>query len=110
MRNSSRYSIDWNDVIRPDILKRAGYKCDKCKIANRSVGYRLTSGQFIVCDKFLIEWCASQGIKVKRVFLQICHIDHNPSNNDYSNLMCLCPRCHAFMDKDHRVAMRISSK
>lgn len=108
MRNKSRYSEHWYDVIRPDILKRDNYKCTKCGVKHRAVGYRNAKGIFIECDKFMLNWCLEQGIKTFKMYLQISHIDHNPANNNYSNLQSLCPKCHLSNDKLIRHLSRIS--
>lgn len=108
MRNKDRYNELWYDVIRPAILKRDCYKCTRCHVKHRAIGYRANSGKFIECDKFMIEWCKTKGIKVFKIFLQVAHLDHDPSNNDYSNLRSFCARCHLSNDKILRHLKRIS--
>jgi len=71
----SKYPKDWKSKIRPDILRRAKNKCENCGVEN----YTLRDGSKIV--------------------LTISHTDHDISNNDYSNLMALCQRCHIRHDK-----------
>lgn len=108
MRNKQFYSALWYDVIRPEALKKASYKCENCSAKHHSVGYRDNKGEWIECDKFMVEWCKSKGITVKKLFLQIAHLDHNPSNNSPENLKALCPRCHLLNDKAVRLLSRIS--
>lgn len=100
----------WYDVIRPKILLRDNYKCCTCKAKHHSIGYRDNKGTWIECDVFMIEWCKTNGIKVKRMYLQISHKNHNPSDNNETNLWTLCPRCHLSFDKSIRMAKRISPK
>lgn len=108
MRNSERYSEDWKDVIRPRELLRAGYKCENCRAKHRSIGYRNSDGVWIECDKFMIEWCQVKGIKTKKLFLQVAHLDHNPRNNEPYNLKVLCPKCHLKNDENVRLIKRKS--
>ena len=41
-----------------------------------------------------------------RVVLTIAHMDHNPSNNDLSNLKAWCQRCHNAYDAPMRARGR----
>lgn len=100
------YDKLWNDVIRPEALKRAGYKCESCKCRHHSQGYRNEFGAWIECDEFQLQWCKVKGIKPKRMYLQVAHLDHDRSNNSPINLKVLCPRCHLNNDKDIRAIMR----
>lgn len=99
MRNKHLYDDNWSDVIRPQALKAANYRCQKCNAKHKSYGYRDALGNWVECDPLMIEWCKQNNIKVKRLFLQIAHIDHIRTNNIPSNLMALCPRCHFLNDK-----------
>src|SRR5205085_6453015 len=40
--------------------------------------------------------------RLYRVLLQIAHIDQNKQNNDYTNLMSLCARCHTKFDSPYK--------
>lgn len=105
----SKYPANWFDEIRPDILKRDGYKCKFCRLPNRAIGYRDGSGQFIEADFFLQQWCKASNIKVFKIVLTIMHLDHNIQNNEYSNLAAGCQQCHNRYDAKNR-AFRRSSK
>lgn len=109
MRNKHRYSNDWYDIIRPEALKRASYKCQQCNAKHKSIGYRSHNGVWIECDMYMLQWCKVQGIKVHKLFLQISHTDHDTSNNKPENLRALCPRCHLSFDKTIRHIKRLSS-
>lgn len=37
-----------------------------------------------------------------RIVLTTAHLDHDPTNNDMSNLKALCQRCHNRYDQPHR--------
>ncbi len=41
-----------------------------------------------------------------RVVLATCHRDHDPTNNDASNLAALCQRCHILHDKAEHLRRR----
>lgn len=106
--NPKLYPEDWKDRIRPDILKRAGYKCEFCRVRQRAKGYRDKNGEFVDCDDFMLNWARKNGKKVITIFLAIIHLDHNTENNEYSNLKAACQKCHNNYDKDFRQFNRIS--
>ena len=47
--------------------------------------------------------------KAIKVVLTIAHLDHDVTNNDFSNLKAFCQRCHLAHDKDHHAANRKAS-
>lgn len=102
----SQYHPDWKDVIRPQILKRDGYKCSDCGVRHKALVYRQANGSYYECDEFTYEWAKANGKKPFKMFLQVCHLDHDKSNNDPSNLLTKCPRCHGKFDKAHKHIMR----
>ncbi len=108
MRNKWKYSQDWTDIIRPAILKRDQYKCQRCGVKHKSIGYFDKNKIFVEADEFVQDWCKRNNIKLVKIFLNVCHLDHNPSNNTYSNLKSFCPRCHGINDAQHRHIVRIS--
>ena len=44
--------------------------------------------------------------RTTRVVLATAHRDHDPTNNDASNLAALCQRCHILHDKDEHLRRR----
>ena len=44
-------------------------------------------------DNFTCQYCRKREYYFKSS-LHIHHIDYNPNNNDFDNLITLCPRCH----------------
>lgn len=106
MRNKQRYDEYWYDVIRPKALERANYRCQKCGAKHRSIGYRDAQGNWVECDQFMIEWCKQNGIKVKKMFLQVSHKEHDTSKNEPNDLQVLCPRDHLIYDKQTRQISR----
>ena len=88
------YAENWNDTIRPAILKRDNYKCSKCKVKHRSRGYYDSSKKFIECDEHMISYASKINIKLIKIILQVHHKDDNKQNNNFDNLITLCARCH----------------
>lgn len=41
-----------------------------------------------------------------RVVITVAHLDHNPENNDLTNLAALCPACHLRYDAQHHAETR----
>jgi len=102
----SKYPDNWKDEIRPAALKKAGYKCEKCKVRQRAYGYRTALKTFVECDGFLINWATANGRKIIRIHLAICHLDHDPTNCEPPNLMAMCQQCHNQYDAQHRALNR----
>jgi hypothetical protein len=58
----------------------------------------------------MAEWAKKEGFKVRRIWLQVAHLDQDTTNNDLSNLKTLCPRCHLRHDNAFNVLKRLQSK
>lgn len=97
-----KYPPDWKTRIRPDILRRANNRCELCGVENGSLVWRER-----VVMRFDYGPLGRGGVRMGqyvKVVLTIAHLDHNIKNNDYSNLMALCQRCHLALDKEqHRI-------
>lgn len=106
----AKYPDNWKDEIRPDILKREGYKCKFCGVRHKATGYRDGNSEFVDCDKFLINWANANGKKIIRIILTIAHLDHDVINNDYSNLAALCQQCHNRYDAANRAKSRLYNR
>lgn len=58
------------------------------------------------------EWCGAVNyephpVTQSRVVLTVAHIDHDKSNNRFSNLAALCQRCHLNHDRhQHNLSRR----
>jgi len=108
MQNRSNYPPEWFDTIRPTILKRDHYQCTNCKVKHRAVGYYDQKGLFVECDKFMRDWALYHGFKIVTIYIQVAHLDQNPSNNDLNNLKSMCPRCHMNYDRPFNIIKRKS--
>lgn len=108
MKNRELYHPNWNDIIRPEILKRDKYKCQNCGLKHRGLYLVQDSGKLLEIDKEEYIEALRNDEKVKKIFLQIAHLDHNPKNNKYENLKALCPGCHFSNDRIQNVIKRKS--
>lgn len=123
----SKYPKDWFTRIRPDILKRAGNKCEKCGLPNKAFGIRDENGTFYYWEYIearlendgydlfeheLVKCIDKNGLYkgLVKIVLTISHQDHDITNNDYSNLKALCSRCHFLHDVSHHKATRKRNK
>jgi 5-methylcytosine-specific restriction endonuclease McrA len=110
MRNRKEYSEEWTDTIRPAILKRDEYKCKHCGVKHRQYVLVDSKKNYTLISKDEHDEYKPFGANCYRIYLQVAHLDNNKANNDFTNLRCLCPKCHSAMDKGHRQVMRISEK
>ena len=104
--NRKLYSENWQDEIRPMILKRDNYKCKKCKVKHRSRGYYDSQGQFIECDEHMISYASKMNIKLIRIILQVHHKNQNKRDNNETNLITLCQKCHLNEERDINILKR----
>lgn len=106
--NYDKYPDNWKDTIRPEILKRDKYKCQHCGLKHRqSYIFPQNSKPIAVTDAEARE-AKRYGEKAWKVFLNVCHIDQNTQNNDFQNLVSLCPKCHLHMDKAYNQIKKIA--
>jgi hypothetical protein len=116
IKDWSKYPPDWKTVIRPAILERAGNCCEECGVKNYDIGYRDASGKFYSAETImnlleedgydifaneLINVADADKYKPIKIVLTIAHLDHDVTNNDYSNLMALCQLHHLRLDVPH---------
>ena len=110
--NRALYPPEWRTVIRPAILERAGHCCEFCSVANYAYGARDLEGTWHDEDAIhhmnsdAGEMAFGEFPNMIKIVLTIAHLDHNPQNNDYSNLRALCQKCHNRHDAAHRSANR----
>lgn len=87
--NKHLYPAEWK-TIREMILERAHHHCEFCGVANGL--------------------CVYNGKRWYPVVLTIAHLDHDPTNNDPSNLRALCQRCHLKYDAEHHAETRAKTR
>lgn len=99
-KKKQNYTADWQDYVRPRILMRDGYKCRKCKIKHRSLGYYDYKNEFVTIDSSLKNIADKIGIKWQVIYLQVHHRNGNTLDNRDENLKTLCPKCHFKEDEE----------
>jgi 5-methylcytosine-specific restriction endonuclease McrA len=82
------YHPEWKQ-IRQRILERAGHCCEGTPV-------------FPECRRPNYGSTGNGGI----VVLTVAHLDHDPANNEDTNLRALCQRCHLAYDQDRHIAVR----
>jgi len=102
----SKYPKNWKSEIRPAILERDGNCCKFCGIPNHSIGFRNSAGHWEEIEKsfagdMYAEDMKEAGYKIIKIVLTIMHLDHDITNNDYTNLAAACQKCHLNYDKEH---------
>lgn len=121
--NKILYPSNWK-FIRADILIRAKNRCEICQVKNKEGVlrgtyqgvecfqdmdgniYRTDNGDYIDSN-YVGDIEASESAKWVGIVLTIAHLDHNPENNCYSNLQCLCQLHHLRHDiHQHRESRR----
>jgi hypothetical protein len=125
-----KYPSNWKTEIRPEILNRSNGCCEFCGIQNYAVGWRDLDGIFhrTAGNKShddagtgllkykealnLVKHCNELGDDYKLIIivLTIAHLDHDTTNNDFSNLKALCQRCHNRHDAKFRAGNRKAKK
>jgi hypothetical protein len=78
--NKARYPANWKEISKDIRFNRAENKCERCGAINHQPHPETGS----------------------KVILTVAHLDHQPENCDYSNLMAMCQKCHNNYDKQHR--------
>jgi len=128
----SKYPKDWKSKIRPDILERAGNKCEQCGVENGKAVFRGTlfgsgrkvfqdvdgnifdeeTGEFLKCDCYegIEPSTGNPNQMAIKIVLTIAHLDHDIANNEYSNLKALCQLHHLSHDKFHHAQTRRKKK
>lgn len=109
MKNKSLYPENWNDEIRPAILKRDNKTCQHCGIKHRSYILIDQNNKVIKIDKQECDELRAAGYRAYRVFLQVAHKDNIKSNCTPDNLISLCNRCHYLMDLPFKKFLRLAS-
>jgi len=112
------YASNWEGISRHIRFDRAHGRCEKCgapdgKLILRSTVdperylileddgvYYTVGGDVVRMSEMPDEFALAE--RDVKVVLTVHHIDFDPSNNDESNLLALCARCHLIADqKNH---------
>lgn len=136
--NKCRYPDNWKEISENIRFNRANNKCEVCGLPNYAVGHRNEDGNFVPIAGSIVADLAGQGLsypslnpltfmeskeiadaetfscvygfKYIVIVLTVAHLDHNPENCNYSNLMAMCQKCHNSYDRSHRDRTRRKSK
>jgi len=114
--NRALYPPDWDNISR-QVRDEAGNRCERCGVANGSVGARDRFGHWLtfddierVSDACIRDWFGCDYPKIIRIVLTVHHIDADKSNNDRSNLVALCQRCHLAADRPRHTASAAATR
>ena len=110
------YPIDWpqlSDAIR---FQRAQGCCEQCGRPHGQLVWHLGDGRW--WDEADQTWRSGNGralrlapptalpLRTTQVVLACAHLDHDPTNNDASNLRAFCQRCHMLHDRVEHLRQR----
>jgi hypothetical protein len=105
--NTKGYSVDWRDVVRPNVLKRDKYKCMHCGVGNRAM-YSIEGGKRVILDDdWLLKNYINKGAKVIKVSLNIAHQCCTKACINELHLLTLCCSCHLVFDRHHNLINRL---
>ncbi len=103
-----QYHPKWKLIRKLIKENRAKGKCEHCGLVHNSYAMR---GGFAPAPAFIVarlyglvkdgfkEIEARKLVGIAKVVLTVAHLDHDITNNSFSNLKCLCQRCHLQHDK-----------
>lgn len=103
------YGPDWPAISQRIRFDRAGGRCEACGRPHGALIITTPNGGWIdpaTGEAWLPGGRAAAFRGTTRVFLATAHLDHNPANNDDSNLKALCQRCHMVNDLWQHVRQR----
>ena len=103
--NKFKYPRNFNDAIRPAVLKRDNYKCTVCHLPSR-IRYVLdASGLWIEADPTVEAWAKENDVKISKSVLSVSHRNHFTFDNRLENLQTLCGACHLKHDRKHKATV-----
>jgi recombinational DNA repair protein RecR len=113
------YHPKWNLISRLIRFHRAKNHCEWCGALNKNIIIRISKQEWRQATPAEIDMIFSR-IKNKdsnlteslkhygftKVVLTVAHLDHDKTNNRFSNLAALCQRCHLRHDLPHHIRNR----
>lgn len=113
--NKALYPANWPEITA-ELKEAVGQQCEDCGLINHTWIYRnkLKPARFVYCEptgNILDESVEEEFYRNRteyptrphEVILTTAHLDHNPANNERSNLRVLCQRCHLVYDLPHHM-------
>ncbi|MDO9016636.1 MAG: HNH endonuclease signature motif containing protein [Deltaproteobacteria bacterium] len=108
-----RYPANWK-AIRAAIRLRAGNACEctgrcgsthdtRCGAPHGATIVREARDAAVYRLHECGALCTVESCGAVKVILTVAHVDHDERNNDPSNLLALCQRCHLVMDGANNV-------
>jgi hypothetical protein len=87
------YNYRWQTYYRPIMILRAGGRFTPAATADEEAprGIYVGGARCLRCGKL------EETVR-KRSRIEVAHLDGDPTNNDWSNLACLCQSCHRLHD------------
>jgi len=130
IKNKADYPANWDEISHRIRFERAQGKCEDCGAKHGSWVWRSYEDplNFLTLDVEKGIYYTKDGHPVRlsempdeflprtdrqydtdhdvKVVLTCAHLDHNPANNDESNLRALCQKCHLRHDQPQHAASR----
>ena len=115
----NRYPLHWNLLSLDLRINRAKNRCEKCGLSHGAIYFKGKSSgiielgfseleqiqQYMDVNK-VNERDAIRNLGLKKISLSVAHLDHDESNNELSNLLVMCQRCHFAHDKQDNLHRR----
>jgi hypothetical protein len=96
------YPPDWRAISRRIRFDRAGGLCERCRRAHGQLEFRLPPRHQVIPGMPVIPL----PVRVIRIVLAACHIEHDPRRSDDADLQAWCQGCHLAHDAAHHLANR----
>jgi len=102
--NKDKYPKNWK-WYRAAILHRARNRCEACGVQDQAIGIRDDEGAFHDWEDCYLSGSPDCDIDIKaiKIVLTVAHLDHDPANNEFSNLKALCQKCHFGHDRKDNI-------
>jgi hypothetical protein len=111
--NYKEYHPKWSLISRLIRFARAKNRCEWCGLRNGEYVIRKPKGIVFKPDMGRVHEIIHRGytynqamtcVGATKVVLTVAHLDHDKTNNRFSNLAALCQRCHLQHDIKQHVA------